>query len=78
MWRRKNDAYREKNTLPTVKHGGGVSHALGLFCFISYGESSACARYYEFSSLPGDLGCKCHAVSDKAEAWETLDLPTGQ
>ena len=24
VWRRKNEAYAEKNTLPTVKHGGDV------------------------------------------------------
>uniref|UniRef100_A0A8C5MHI1 Transposase Tc1-like domain-containing protein n=1 Tax=Leptobrachium leishanense TaxID=445787 RepID=A0A8C5MHI1_9ANUR len=56
VWRRKNKAYEEKNTLPTVKHGGGVNHALGLFCFCRYREASACARYHEFSSVPGDIG----------------------
>uniref|UniRef100_A0A8C5LRU1 Transposase n=1 Tax=Leptobrachium leishanense TaxID=445787 RepID=A0A8C5LRU1_9ANUR len=56
VWRRKNKAYEEKNTLPTVKHGRGVNHALGLFCFCRYREASACARYHEFSSVPGDIG----------------------
>ena len=30
VWRKKNEAYAEKNTLPTVKHGGWLSDALGL------------------------------------------------
>lgn len=35
VWRRKNQAYEEKNTLPTVKHGGGSIMLWG--CFASNG-----------------------------------------
>ena len=35
VWRRKNKAYDEKNTLPTVKHGGGSIMLWG--CFASAG-----------------------------------------
>uniref|UniRef100_A0A8C5P5W6 AT-rich interactive domain-containing protein 3 n=1 Tax=Leptobrachium leishanense TaxID=445787 RepID=A0A8C5P5W6_9ANUR len=35
VWRRKNKAYEEKNTLPTVKHGGGSITLWG--CFASAG-----------------------------------------
>ncbi|KAI5624964.1 hypothetical protein C0J50_15440, partial [Silurus asotus] len=35
VWRRKNKAYEEKNTLPTVKHGGGSIMIWG--CFASAG-----------------------------------------
>uniref|UniRef100_A0A8C5QS12 Transposase n=1 Tax=Leptobrachium leishanense TaxID=445787 RepID=A0A8C5QS12_9ANUR len=35
VWRRKNKAYEEKNTLPTVKHGGGSIMLWG--CFASAG-----------------------------------------
>ena len=33
IWRKKNEAYVEKNTLPTVKHGGGSLMFWG--CFVS-------------------------------------------
>ncbi|KAI4876531.1 hypothetical protein NFI96_000478, partial [Prochilodus magdalenae] len=35
VWRRKNQAYEQKNTLPTVKHGGGSVMLWG--CFASNG-----------------------------------------
>ena len=35
VWRKKNEAYAEKNTLPTVKHGGGSVMLWG--CFASSG-----------------------------------------
>uniref|UniRef100_A0A8C5QAX1 Transposase Tc1-like domain-containing protein n=1 Tax=Leptobrachium leishanense TaxID=445787 RepID=A0A8C5QAX1_9ANUR len=38
VWRRKNKAYEEKNTLPTVKHGGGSIMLLG--CFASAGTGT--------------------------------------
>lgn len=38
VWRRKNDAYKEKNTLPTVKHGGGSVMLWG--CFASSGTGN--------------------------------------
>ena len=34
--RRRNEAYKEKNTLPTVKHGGGSIILWGLLCCIWY------------------------------------------
>ena len=33
VWRRKNQAYAEKNTLPTVKHGGGSVMLWGCFAY---------------------------------------------
>ena len=37
-WRKKNEAYVEKNTLPTVKHGGGSMMFWG--CFASSGTGN--------------------------------------
>lgn len=38
VWRKKNTAYEEKNTLPTVKHGGGSIMLWG--CFASSGTGN--------------------------------------
>ena len=38
VWRRKNEAYAEKNTLPTVRHGGGSVMLWG--CFASSGTGN--------------------------------------
>ena len=38
IWRKKNEAYVEKNTLPTVKHGGGSLMLWG--CFTSSGTGN--------------------------------------
>ena len=38
VWRRKKEAYAEKNTLPTVKHGGGSLMLWG--CFASSGTGN--------------------------------------
>jgi hypothetical protein len=38
VWRRMNEAYQEKNTLPTVKHGGGSVMLWG--CFASSGTGN--------------------------------------
>lgn len=38
VWRRKKEAYKEKNTLPTVKHGGGSVMLWG--CFASTGTGN--------------------------------------
>ena len=31
VWRKRNAEYNPKNTIPTVKHGGGRPYALGVF-----------------------------------------------
>ena len=38
VWRRKNEAYEEKNALPTVKHSGGSVMLWG--CFASNGTGN--------------------------------------
>lgn len=38
VWRKKNEAYAEKNTLPTVKHGGGSVMLWGCFAASGTGK----------------------------------------
>ncbi len=38
VWRRRNAAYDPKNTIPTVKHGGGTHSALGVFSATGTGQ----------------------------------------
>uniref|UniRef100_A0A8C5PU37 Transposase Tc1-like domain-containing protein n=1 Tax=Leptobrachium leishanense TaxID=445787 RepID=A0A8C5PU37_9ANUR len=42
VWRRKNKAYEEKNTLPTVKHGGGQSCFGAVLLLQVQGSFSMC------------------------------------
>uniref|UniRef100_A0A8C5PFS3 Transposase Tc1-like domain-containing protein n=1 Tax=Leptobrachium leishanense TaxID=445787 RepID=A0A8C5PFS3_9ANUR len=42
VWRRKNKAYEEKNTLPTVKHGGGQSCFGAVLLLQVQGSFSVC------------------------------------
>ena len=74
VWRRKNEAYTEKNTLPTVRHGVGSVMLWG--CFGSSGTESlkrvkgTDSRWIQ--STIRNPWRKCHALCEEAEAW---DLP---
>jgi hypothetical protein len=39
-WRRKNEAYKDKNTLPTVKHDGGSVMLWGVSLLVALGIST--------------------------------------
>ena len=51
-----------KRKLPTVKHGGGLV-MLWMLCILWHWKPAACGK---------------QDVSEEAEAWASLDLPTGQ
>ena len=75
VWRKKNEAYAKKNILPRVKHDGG---SLMLWsCFASSGTGKLKRVEGKIDSVKYRLK-KRHAVCDEAEAWASLDLPTGQ
>lgn len=60
---RQNEVYAKKNTLPTVKHGGGMVILWG--CFVSSGMGNL------FGGQDG-----FHAACEEAETWASLELPT--
>uniref|UniRef100_A0A8C5LMJ6 Transposase n=1 Tax=Leptobrachium leishanense TaxID=445787 RepID=A0A8C5LMJ6_9ANUR len=79
VWRRKNKAYEEKNTFPTVKHGGGSLMLWG--CFASAGTMNS-LQYQEILDdnvmqsvtnlrLGRRTASHCHPISPGTE--EILD-----
>jgi len=65
VWRKKNEAYAEKNTLSTVKHSGGS-------------VMDTCSVQNGYIEVSGNPRRERHTVSEEAEAWVSLDFPTGQ
>jgi len=39
---------------------------------------TCCGWKAGFIEVSGNPGRKCHAISEEAEAWASLDLPTGK
>lgn len=74
VWRKKNEAYAEKNTLPAVKHGD----ALGQLCILWHWKPTACSQQDGFIEESGNPRRKRHAICEEAEDWTILDFPTGQ
>ena len=63
-------AFDEKNTLPTVKHGGGS--VMMRSCFAStdqYLYVLSCKWNNGFYEVPGNLGEDCDALSTETETW---------
>jgi len=72
IWRKKNEANSEKNTLQLSMVA--LSNGLGLLCFLWHCKPAACGRQVEFIEVSGNP----NAVSEEAESWVPLDLPTRQ
>jgi len=51
-----------------------LSNGLGLLCFLWHCKPAACGRQVEFIEVSGNP----NAVSEEAESWVPLDLPTRQ
>uniref|UniRef100_A0A8C5QGA3 Transposase Tc1-like domain-containing protein n=1 Tax=Leptobrachium leishanense TaxID=445787 RepID=A0A8C5QGA3_9ANUR len=67
VWRRKNKAYEEKNTLPTVKHGGGG----GQSCFGAVLLLQVQGRSTVGRQLRGPWGVCCCVV--RVEYWQSAE-----
>ena len=65
IYRRKNEAFKEKNNMPIMKHGGG-SDILGLSCCLRHRVPWICAGHNEIRRLSSHFGEKYTVQSQKS------------
>ena len=76
VYRKQNEAFKEKNTVPTVKHGGGSQMFWGWFAASGLDLPWLCAWHHEIWRLPKNFGALCRAQCQKAESLsEVMGLP---
>ncbi|CDQ68420.1 unnamed protein product [Oncorhynchus mykiss] len=56
VWRRRNAAYDPKNTIPTVKHGGGNIMLWGCFSAMGTGQLQRIKGTMDGAHVPSNLG----------------------
>lgn len=78
VWRKKNEAYAEKNTLPTVKHGGGSVMLWGCFASSGTGNLQRVAGKMDSIKYQEILGENVLPSVRKLKLGRHLDLPAGQ
>src|SRR4029434_765149 len=61
VWRGKNAEYDPKNTIPTVKHGGG-NNALWLFLCQGYRTTPLHRGDYGWGHVPWNIGLEPHSL----------------
>ena len=54
VWRKKGEAYNPKNTVPTVKHGGGNIMFMGMLLFPRHREPRQSPENHEKGELHPD------------------------
>ncbi len=75
VYRKRNEAFKEKNTVPTVKHGGGSK----MLCCFWHWVPWLCERYHEIWWLPKNFGAQRSGQCQKAASPpEVTGLPAGQ
>ncbi|KAK3543836.1 hypothetical protein QTP70_030075 [Hemibagrus guttatus] len=77
-WKKKNSAYMEKNTIPTVKHSGGSLMFLGVYVCIRHWSPAKSGRENECSPISTDFKAKPSTISQKAKNEEAVDPSTRQ
>jgi hypothetical protein len=73
IWRKKGEACKPKNTIPTVKHGGGRFMFVGVLCW-----SSQNRWHHEVGKLCGYIEATSQDISQELKAWSQMGLPNGQ
>uniref|UniRef100_A0AAZ3PMV5 Transposase Tc1-like domain-containing protein n=1 Tax=Oncorhynchus tshawytscha TaxID=74940 RepID=A0AAZ3PMV5_ONCTS len=78
VWRKKGEACKPKNTIPTVKHGGGSIMSWGvLFCRRDWCTSQN-KWHHEEGKLCGCIEATSQDISQEVKAWSQMGFPNGQ
>ena len=78
VWRKKGDACKPKNTIPTVKHGGGSIMLWGLFGCRRDWCISQNRWHHEAGKLCGYIEATSQDINQDFTAWSQMGLPNGQ
>ena len=78
VWRKRNAEYNPKNTIPTVKHGGGNLMLWGCFSAKGNRTTSPYRGEDEWGHVPGNFGRQPPSLSESTENGLWMGLPTWQ
>ena len=78
VWRKKGKACKPKNTILTVKHGGGSTMLWGCFASGGTGALLKIGLHHEGGKLCGYIEATSQDISREVKAWLQMGLPNGQ
>ena len=78
VWRKGNAEYNPKNTIPTVKHGGGNLMLWGCFSAKRTGRLHDYRGEDEWGHVPGNFRWQPPSLSESTENGSWMSLPTWQ